>query len=142
MKAEGGAPAIRHFEHRGSRSIDKIFCASLKLFGKRSFDLQFAVACLIQAHDVTDIGEGQQAAERVITVRTWRPDVQVKVDLGRREAEAIARGWCQDPLDGVSIGPSPFFSFASTSVLSLTSGSSVSTRLHWYLASIRRPTRQ
>ena len=86
---------------------------------------------------IPHIGEGHQAAERVIPVRARCAHMQEQIDL--RRCEGGVHGYCSASLAG---GPSPDANFFSASARILASGLTVSTRRHWKIASSLRPTRQ
>jgi hypothetical protein len=90
MKSKNRAGFRRPPQRRTASAINEIFRAALKALCKWSFYDQFAVGRLVQAHDIADISEGQQAADRMKAIGTRRPDMQVEVDLGRREAGTFA----------------------------------------------------
>jgi hypothetical protein len=92
MEAECRAIDLRRHQHCVASSADEIFRAALEVSRIRTVNDQIRGCRLLQAHDITDIGEGQQATDWMISVRAGRSDMQVKVDLGRREAEAFLFG--------------------------------------------------
>jgi hypothetical protein len=72
--------------------MHEIFRSVLKALGKWSLYDEIVISSLVRADEIPDISKGQQAADWMKSIRAWRADMQVEVDLGRRESEALDLG--------------------------------------------------
>jgi hypothetical protein len=82
-------------------------------------------------HLIADIGEGNEAVEQVVAVGAASGDVQIEIDLGRRE---LGKGRRAQPPRSVAVaggGPRPCASLPSIGGMSSLSGPNCSARCHW-----------
>ena len=128
--------AARGFGQGAHGAENEVIFAGGEIGGEVAVDGERKIARLLRFDDIANVGEGDDALQRMHAIGARATDLQSQIDLGRR-VDAHAHRFADR--DG-GAGGKPLAILPSSA--SRLSASSDSARCHWKRASMRRLRRQ